>query len=132
MKYKIINDSNGVFQRLIPSSISGIRIDQNLKDKLITGVSRINDDGSVDYRVWVDRDSNGYISSWGTSTDGNEWYPEKLITQVVPGYSKIIDGHVVTVMPNEESTGLDESRPSVEDLQAQLVKLQEQISALTK
>lgn len=100
--------------------------------RIVVNATRQDSDGKLWYPVKLDIDTKGVILGWGINQQSPDWYPADLMEQIIPGYSKIIDGHVVTVTPNEEPNETEESKPSVESLQAQLAKLQEQISALTK
>lgn len=133
MKIKLELDSNGVINWWKTDDIYGEDIDDKVVKALIPKVTRLGPTREIIYRVNILKDNDGYIESWSTDVNGEQWMPKSLLDQIVVGASKIIDNHVIVDEDRVEE--LSKPTPTTEqqnvaDLTLQVYQLQQQIAAL--
>jgi hypothetical protein len=69
-------------------------VPDELLSRIIPGISKIQD-GALLYRCAVDTDADGYVIGAGTDPSGDtDLYADELAT-LVPGATKLTDGHLV-------------------------------------
>lgn len=69
-------------------------VDDALLSRIIPGISKIID-GALLYRCAVETDADGYVTGAGTDPSGDtDLYADELTT-LVPGATKLTDGHLV-------------------------------------
>jgi hypothetical protein len=133
LKIKLELDSNGVINWWKTDDIYGEDIDDKVVKALIPKVTRLGPTREIIYRVNILKDNDGYIESWSTDVNGEQWMPKSLLDQIVVGASKIIDNHVIVDEDRVEE--LSKPTPTTEqqnvaDLTLQVYQLQQQIAAL--
>ena len=69
-------------------------VDEALLPRIIAGMTKLKD-GALLYRCAIFVDADGYIDGAGTDPDGDtDLYADEL-NELVPGATKLVDGHLV-------------------------------------
>ncbi len=93
VKVKIETDEDGYITRTA-RAIDGTEMDDALVRRIIPGISKLDGDTLL-YRCAFEVDADGYITGGGTDLAGDVDVPADELGTLVPGATKLTDGHLV-------------------------------------